>query len=225
VSHIAPADRAGFVADVPASARGVPSLVGPDDQPNGDSPAEASPVNTRERILDVALDLFIAQGFDGTSLRQIAAQLGVTKAALYYHFTSKDDILMALHMRLHEFGREALVALGDEPMTLETWGSLLDELVGQMLAQRQIFLLHERNQAALEKLHRKDHTDAHDDIQARFRALLADSRLPLRNRVRMAASFGVVFSGLLLSGDAFSSCTDQELGDMLRDAVWNVLRG
>jgi AcrR family transcriptional regulator len=49
-------------------------------------PLDAPPLDTRQRILDVALDLFIEQGFDGTSLRQIAEQLGVTKAALYYHF-------------------------------------------------------------------------------------------------------------------------------------------
>ena len=56
--------------------------------------------STRERILDIALDLFIEQGFDKTSLRQIAEKLGFSKAALYYHFASKDDILMALHLRL-----------------------------------------------------------------------------------------------------------------------------
>ena len=66
--------------------------------------------STRERILDVALDLFIEKGYDKTSLREIAEQLGFTKAALYYHFATKDDILMALHLRLHEFGREALAA-------------------------------------------------------------------------------------------------------------------
>ena len=44
----------------------------------------------------MALDLFTEKGFDGTSLREIAERLGVTKAALYYHFASKDDILMAL---------------------------------------------------------------------------------------------------------------------------------
>src|SRR5271155_1374516 len=62
---------------------------------------------TRERILDIALDLFIDKGFDKTSLREIAEQLGFSKAALYYHFASKDDILLALHYRLHDLGREA----------------------------------------------------------------------------------------------------------------------
>ena len=151
----------------------------PDD---GARPAEAASVKTRERILDAALDLFIAQGFDGTSLRQIAAQLGVTKAALYYHFTSKDDILMALHLRLHELGRDALGQMEDGPVTLEQWGELLDEIVDHMLAQRKIFLMHERNQAALEKLHREDHDAEHEDIQNRFRRLLSDPRVPLRDR-------------------------------------------
>src|SRR5271166_2308364 len=122
--------------------------------------------STRDRILDVALDLFTEQGFDGTSLREIAEQLGVTKAAIYYHFASKDDILMALHMRLHEFSKDALSRLTDgEPVDLELWGALLDQVMDQMLAQRKIFLMHERNQAALEKLHRSDHEAEHEDMQ------------------------------------------------------------
>jgi len=50
-------------------------------------------------------------------------------------------------MRLHEFGRGAITTIGDEPMTLEAWGALLDELMDQTTAQRKIFLLHERARA------------------------------------------------------------------------------
>jgi AcrR family transcriptional regulator len=49
--------------------------------------------NTRARIQSVALELFVEQGYDKTSLREIAERLGVTKAALYYHFRTKDDIV------------------------------------------------------------------------------------------------------------------------------------
>jgi AcrR family transcriptional regulator len=45
-------------------------------------------------------------------LRQIAERLGFSKAAIYYHFASEEDVLMALHMRLHDFGREALSTFG-----------------------------------------------------------------------------------------------------------------
>lgn len=52
--------------------------------------------DTRERIQQVALDLFAEQGYEKTSLREIAEQLDVTKAALYYHFRTKEDIIASL---------------------------------------------------------------------------------------------------------------------------------
>jgi len=48
---------------------------------------------TRERILDVALKLFATRGYEGTSIRDIAEQMHMTKAAIYYHFPAKDQIL------------------------------------------------------------------------------------------------------------------------------------
>ena len=53
---------------------------------------------TRERILEVSVDLFIERGYTGTSIRDIAERLGRTKGSLYYHFASKEDILTALVM-------------------------------------------------------------------------------------------------------------------------------
>jgi AcrR family transcriptional regulator len=52
--------------------------------------------DTRQRILDVALELFGEHGYAGTSIADITKRLGVSKAALYYHFTAKDEILEAL---------------------------------------------------------------------------------------------------------------------------------
>lgn len=186
----------------------------------GEAPEAPS---TRERILNVALDLFTEKGFDGASLREVAERLGVTKAAIYYHFASKDDILMALHMRLHEFGKDALSQMTEGPVTLERWGKLLDEILGQMLAQRKLFLLHERNQAALEKLHREVHDAEHEDIQDKFHRVLADPRVLVRDRVRMAGSFGAVFAALFMSGDAFEGTSNQELGDLVRQTVRDIL--
>ncbi|HWE65416.1 MAG TPA: helix-turn-helix domain-containing protein [Acidimicrobiales bacterium] len=180
-------------------------------------------LSTRERILDVALDLFIEKGFDKTSLREIAEQLGFTKAALYYHFASKDDILMGLHLRLHEFGRDALSQIGDEPVTLAVWRAVMDQFVDQMLTHRKIFLMHERNQAALEKLHSKDHEAEHDDLQAQFQRVLNDTRVSVSDRVRMACSFGSVFGGLFLSSEAFLGTSTEELGGMMRDALHDLL--
>jgi len=197
-----------------------------------DAPGEVGPgagtsdghrADTRQRILDVALDLFTEQGYDGTSLRQIAERLGITKAALYYHFQSKEDILLALHMRLHEFGRESLRQLGDEPVTLKLWGELLDDLIDQMLPQRKILLLHQRNEAALEKIHSRDHAAENEFIFNRLRTVVSDPNIALGDRVRMTAAVGVVFSGLFLGGEAFVGVSDEELRTLLRQVLHDVL--
>jgi AcrR family transcriptional regulator len=208
-----------MVAQRPRSAVAVPATAKSAEKDN-----RLEPLSTRERILDVALDLFIENGFHKTSLREIAEQLGVTKAALYYHFASKEDILMALHLRLHEFGTDALSQLGDQEPTKARWADLLDQIIDQMLAHRKIFLLHERNQAAFEALHREDHDASHEDLQANFRRVLSDERVSVRDRVRMAASFGAVMGGIFMSGDAFGDVPSSELSEILRDAVGDLLR-
>ena len=52
--------------------------------------------NTKERILEEALTLFSQNGYAGTSMSDIAGALGITKAALYKHFSAKEEILDAL---------------------------------------------------------------------------------------------------------------------------------
>lgn len=52
--------------------------------------------DTRQRILDVAVELFAEVGYDKASIRELGARLGVTSAALYYHFANKQEILTAL---------------------------------------------------------------------------------------------------------------------------------
>jgi AcrR family transcriptional regulator len=198
---------------------------GRDGQPGrGPGHGDQAGASTRERILDVALDLFTDQGFDGTSMRELAERLRITKPSIYYHFASKEEILLALHMRQHEFVKAALARLAGQAITPEIWGSALSELVDQMAAQRKLFLMHERNHAALEKLHRKSHNDEHDDIQQRFRQALADPSLSLRDRVRMACSLGAI-GGLFLAGDAFDNVSSAELGSLVQDAVRDLLTG
>ncbi|MFI9561508.1 TetR family transcriptional regulator [Nonomuraea endophytica] len=55
---------------------------------------------TPQRILAAARTLFAARGYRATSMQAIADQVGITKAALYYHFTSKDELLQHLTLPL-----------------------------------------------------------------------------------------------------------------------------
>ena len=57
--------------------------------------------DTRERLLDAALDLFAERGFAGTSIRNVCSVVGITPAALYSHFSSKEEILVAALARLY----------------------------------------------------------------------------------------------------------------------------
>lgn len=50
----------------------------------------------RERVIEAALSLFAERGVNGTSLQMIADHLGVRKAAIYYQFHTKDDIVLAV---------------------------------------------------------------------------------------------------------------------------------
>jgi AcrR family transcriptional regulator len=156
---------------------------------------------TRERILDVALELFNEQGYDKTSLREIAERLGVTKAALYYHFQNKEDILLELHLRLHALGREALEtldALGDDSAVIAAWPSIIDRFIDEVVANRDLFLLHQRNQNAFKVLDGNERHEAeNEDMEERFRKFLANPAISLEQRVRMAASIGIVMMGLM----------------------------
>ncbi|WP_436891274.1 TetR/AcrR family transcriptional regulator [Nocardiopsis dassonvillei] len=67
--------------------------------------------DTRAEIQEVALDLFGRHGYEKTSLREIAERLGITKAALYYHFRSKEDLLRALVEPLERDMEEFLTGL------------------------------------------------------------------------------------------------------------------
>jgi len=54
------------------------------------------PATTRSRMLDTALRLFLHYSFAGTSLQMIADELELTKAAIYYHFRTREQLLIAL---------------------------------------------------------------------------------------------------------------------------------
>jgi len=64
--------------------------------------------DTRERIQFVARELFAEKGVQRTSLQDIAARLGVTKPALYYHFKSREDLVRSILQPLIDEGEDYL---------------------------------------------------------------------------------------------------------------------
>ena len=64
--------------------------------------------NTKEKILEEALKLFAQSGYMGTSMNEIASRLGVTKAALYKHYSSKQEILDSIVERMNQMDAERI---------------------------------------------------------------------------------------------------------------------
>ncbi|WP_083828443.1 MULTISPECIES: TetR/AcrR family transcriptional regulator [Protofrankia] len=86
--------------------------------------------DTRDRILAVAVQLFNERGYAGTSIRDIAQCLGMTKAALYYHFASKDMILdAAVQPFVEAFGHVSDLSRVDPPVSAR---SIIEGLVEAM---------------------------------------------------------------------------------------------
>lgn len=154
--------------------------------------------DTRTKIQDVALELFIEQGYEATSLREIAERLGVTKAALYYHFKTKDDIVLSLaERRLSE--NEALLAwLKEQPKTPETRAELIRRY-GELLLrgdQKDFMRFMERNQTSM-----RHHPTVLRMREVMFALVeeLAEPGDPLTTRIRRSMALFTMHAGVWLS--------------------------
>lgn len=74
--------------------------------------------DTRRRIQDVARELFGEKGVQRTSLQDIAGRLGITKPALYYHFSSREELVRSILQPLIDEG-ERFIAEQEESRTAD----------------------------------------------------------------------------------------------------------
>lgn len=112
-------------------------------------PDTRSRTGTRAKIQQIAVELFSEHGYEGTSLREIAERLGVTKAALYYHFRSKEDIIGSL-VEDYQAQMDALIGWASErPGNAATRREILDRYMHIVAERSQVFRMLHQNQAAL----------------------------------------------------------------------------
>jgi AcrR family transcriptional regulator len=190
-------------------------------------PPRSQGPETREKILDVAQELFIRQGYDKTSLRDIAERLEITKAALYYYFERKEDILLELHLRLHAMGTTMLDELETAPDGLARvalWPQLAAVMIDFMVENRELVLLHTRNRAAFEALAQSERNrQENENLEARFTRILSSPAIPLRERVRMAGIIGVITEVFVENGTAFADADPDELAALVREAIADLV--
>ena len=102
--------------------------------------------NTKQEILEAALDLFSVQGFEGTSISQIASAVGIRKASLYSHFENKQAILDALVKDvLEKYEQNSIFARVDWNQSDDTEDkpALTPDAVAQMILGQIRYILHD----------------------------------------------------------------------------------
>jgi AcrR family transcriptional regulator len=159
----------------------------PDDEPTlttrpGSRPDSGEP-GTRARIQQVAIKLFTDNGYEATSLREIAEHLGVTKAALYYHFKSKDEIIQSVvDDQVAMIGKLIEWAHG-QPRTKEMRREFLRRYA-ELLHERDHYKLmrfFERNQSSMQQ-HKAGSQMRERMVQ--MQELLTDADAPLTEQIR-----------------------------------------
>lgn len=182
--------------------------------------------DTRQDILDASLVLFAEQGYDKTSLREIAEQVGVTKAALYYHFPSKEQILAALLEPVAAMQNQLLDDMRtDALLDPAAWVPALERVLAAILDNRRLWSLLERNATTLMAFnHEGSFAEAHQELHRRTEAFFADERVPLDARVRLACAFGSVFGVVEVGGSMiFANSTSEDLTPMVLGIVREIL--
>ena len=102
--------------------------------------------NTRQEILETALELFSVKGYEATSVSQLADAVGIRKASLYSHFESKQEILDALVQEiLEEYDRHSLFARSDwdDPAFTKDKQDITPEEALQMVLGHIRYILHD----------------------------------------------------------------------------------
>lgn len=131
-------------------------------------PVRRASRGARERVLDAALELFAEHGVSGTSLQMIADRIGVTKAAVYHQFHTKEEIVLEVLAPALETMHRGLDEAERRPTAAERRDSMLTSLVDLAVGNRRLAAILRADPVAAELL------NSHPalDVGPRIRRLL-----------------------------------------------------
>jgi len=190
-------------------------------------PKNTDSAETRRRILDVARAAFASGGYDASTNRDLATQVGITAGALYYYYPSKLDLYLAVHEDVQHriYGRFNEAAAGAEGF-LRKFDAILDvahelnesdpTFAGFIGATRSDMRRHPEIAASL-----SGHTERRDDFFLRLiDAGVAAGEIEERNR-----EFTVEFVSIVLIGLTDGVSDDSERHQRAITSSQMVLRG
>ena len=177
--------------------------------------------DTRSRLLDTALKLFSQHGMEGTSMQMIADALGITKAAIYYHFKTKDEIVEALVAppirELDQFLHEARTKRSRSAQIDQA----LQGFVQIIVRYRALISLFSSDPAIQRVMRRTQEARRVDDLQTTMQAVLAGPEPTLAETITVQ----IVFAGLSrVGGDPrYADLDDDTLRQHLLDVGRRLL--
>lgn len=164
----------------------------------------------QSRILQAALDLFADHGVSGTSLQMIADAVGVTKAAVYHKFKTKDEIVIAVaELQLAKL-EDALEAAEAQSDSVGARKVLLTEVVG-MAVERRRWVMSLQNDPVMVRL--LGEHEPFRNLITRLYAILLDEADDTEARVSAA-----LFSGAI-AGTVINPLVDDIDDDTLRSVL------
>jgi len=119
----------------------------------------------RQRVLSAALELFGEHGVSGTSLQMIADRIGVTKAAVYHQFHTKDEIVLAVLAPALESLHRSIEEAERQPTPAERRESMLTSLVHLAVGNRRIAALLRADPAAAQLMGSHPALDVGDRVR------------------------------------------------------------
>jgi AcrR family transcriptional regulator len=167
--------------------------------------------DTRSRLRQLALKLFAEQGYEKTSLREIAEQLGVTKAALYYYFKSKEDIVRSL-VEDYVAEMDALIAWAKtQPRTPGTRAEIVRRYLHIVANGSEVFRMLHQNQAAVSGLaNAKERGELFKERMDALVDLLTEPGAPLSDQIRAASCLMSISFGYMHYRDRAASPAELE---------------
>jgi AcrR family transcriptional regulator len=178
--------------------------------------------DTRSAIREAALRLFLANGVEQTSLREVADEVGINKASLYYHYESKADLLAAVVAPLLFVMRDVADGLAATPHDEAGVRNLLHRYLVGLLNHRAEGSLFVRDAAAMSAALGSMLPELMD-LSNRIHLWLAGPGASAEDAVRAIAAVQVLGTALT-AGAQVPDATDDELARVLLDAAMNVLR-
>ncbi|MFI0724074.1 TetR/AcrR family transcriptional regulator [Streptomyces sp. NPDC021224] len=151
--------------------------------------------DTRGRIQQIALELFAEQGYEKTSLREIAERLDVTKAALYYHFKTKEDIITSIAEDLTTPVEDLVNWAEGQPRTLATKQELLRRYSDILWKSTNFFRFVQENQATVRDLNIGERMKS---SMSALGNLLKDPGAPLPAQVRSVTALFSMHAGMFV---------------------------